>query len=111
MEQTDDNILALIAANGGIQAKAIASKLGTDKKTINSALYSRLRTKVKQDKKYGWWLNETKGVVGKDEVKVHDTPVTKLSKYYLDCLNFDDVGGVQSITILRRLAEREFLPS
>ena len=94
MELTDDNILAIIAANGGIQAKAIASKLGTDKKTINSVLYSRLRTKVKQDKKYGWWLKETKGVAGKDEVQVHDTPVTKLSKYYLDCLNFDDVGGV-----------------
>jgi hypothetical protein len=47
----------------------------------------------------------------KDEVKVHDTPVTKLSKYYLDCLNFDDVGCVQSITILERLAEREFLQS
>ena len=53
MEPTDDNILALIAANGGIQAKVIASKLGTDKKTINSALYSRLRTKVKQDNEYG----------------------------------------------------------
>ena len=48
---------------------------------------------------------------GEIEVKVHDTPVKKLSKYYLDCLNFDDVGGVQSITILERLAEREFLQS
>ena len=57
MELTDDNILAIIAANGGIQAKAIASKLGTDKMTINSALYSRLRTKVKQDNKYDWKEN------------------------------------------------------
>ena len=94
METKDEEILSLISSNGGIQAKVIAKKLGVDKKTINSALYSRLRTKVKQDKKYGWWVKEAKGVEEKNSVKIHDTPVTRLSKYYLDCLNFDDVGGV-----------------
>ena len=92
----DESILDAIKAKPGQKAKDIATQLGVDRRTVNSALYGRLRAKVKQDKAYRWYLKGASGIDQreKDSPKQLDTPLAKLCSYYLDCLSYDDVGGV-----------------
>ena len=95
MAELDDKILQIIRANPGRKAKDIAQTLGVERKSVNAALYGPLRSKVKQDKAYRWHPKDAPGVEARDEVpKALDTPLARLSKYYLDCLSHDDLGGV-----------------
>lgn len=92
MSNLDEQILAAIKAKPGQKAKAIADRLGVDRKQVNSTLHSRLRGKVQQDKSYRWYpMTERRS----DEApKPLNTPLAKLCRYYLDCLSHDDLGGV-----------------
>ncbi len=89
-------ILNLLQAKPGQKARDIATQLGVDKSTINSLLHGLLQGDVTQDKSYRWWLK------GPAEVKKRqpkspqnlDTPLARLCRYYLDCLNHDDQGGL-----------------
>jgi len=91
------------AGPGGILAKDIAQKIGSDKKTVNSALYKELRGSVSQKPDYKWTTlgkypqrNESKTQTTTPEAP--KTTLSKLCQYYLACLGDDalDVSAFSS---------------
>lgn len=94
--ELDQQILELIKSEPGQKARYFASKLGVDRSLVNSALYSRLKGKVYQDKSYRWYLKNAAEIdnLENDKTQRLDTIVARLSRYYLDCLSHDDLGGV-----------------
>lgn len=91
-----ERILEILRAKPGQKARDIAALLGVDRSVVNSALHGGLRAQVVQDKSYRWWpkgaANVERRKSGQSEKL--DTPLAKLCRYYLDCLNYDDQGGV-----------------
>lgn len=91
-------ILALLAKKDGLLAREMGDVLGRDKREINSLLYGSLRGKVVQDRKHRWSLKKvapttpTATAVGADEEPFADTELSKLCRYYLACLGFDETG-------------------
>jgi very-short-patch-repair endonuclease len=96
MTELDDRILQALEARPGQKAAQIAAVLGVDRQLVNSALYRRLRGRVRQDKSYRWYLKASSGIdkQEKEGPKRLDTALARLCRYYLDCLSQDDVGGV-----------------
>ncbi len=96
MTDLDLQILEAIMLKPGQKAKDIAMRLGVDRNLVNSALYGRLKGKVQQDKSYRWFPKDAAAVPGRSdqEPRQLDTPLARLSRYYLDCLNQDDLDGV-----------------
>jgi very-short-patch-repair endonuclease len=94
LETFDHLILEALESTPGLKAKDIADKIGSDKKSVNSALFGRLKTKVTQDKNYRWYIRGKQPVSGQETAaKQLDTQLARLSRYYLDCLSYDDLGG------------------
>lgn len=95
----EQNILELLNKTPGLKAKDIARELGLEKRDVNSALYGRLKTQLTQDKEYRWWpkgsrpKSESRGA---EEQKKLNTPLARLSRYYLDCLSQDNDQGVSA---------------
>lgn len=96
MDDVSGTIFQIVTENPGIMAKDIARKLGLQKREVNSALYGKLKNRVYKDQKHKWY---PKGVsppkpVTTDQQKRLNTPLAKLSRYYLDCLSNDYTEGV-----------------
>jgi very-short-patch-repair endonuclease len=91
-------ILEILRAKPGQKARDIATQLGVDRSVVNSELYGPLRDQVIQDKSYRWWPRGAANVEGpkSNQLRKLDTPLAKLCRYYLDCLNYDDQGGVSA---------------
>jgi len=90
-----DRILSLLKATNGLKANQMAFHLNTDPMEINSLLYGKLRDKVWQDKLYRWWLRSSKSAEQPHiSISHKDTILSKICRYYLDCLSHDDIGGV-----------------
>lgn len=90
----DQKILDYLAAHPNVPAWNIGRALGIDKQKINSLLYGALKGKVIQDNSYCWQLTDDENT-NKDEITVTtwpDTPLSRLSRYYLACLGQDDAG-------------------
>ncbi len=89
-------VLELLQAKPGQKAKDIATHLGVDRSTINSLLYGPLQHDVTQDKSYRWWPKDAPEVKKRQRESPQklDTPLARLCRYYLDCLNHDDQGGL-----------------
>jgi very-short-patch-repair endonuclease len=90
----EDIVLEQINMSPGSKASQIASRIGIEKKKVNSLLHGRLKNKVRQDKSYRWWPKEKRIAKQQEEIAKFDTPLSQLCKYYLDCLSQDDLGGV-----------------
>ncbi|MDY7011007.1 MAG: AAA domain-containing protein, partial [Planctomycetota bacterium] len=84
-------------------AKDLAAQLGVNRKLVNSALHGRLRNKVQQDKSYRWYPKDAAGVEKHEgqRPKQLNTPLARLCRYYLDCLNHDDLSGVSEFAASR----------
>jgi very-short-patch-repair endonuclease len=67
-----------------------------DRSQVNAALYGLLRGRAVQDESYRWWpADRTSSQARKTEhAPKTDTPLARLCRYYLDCLNHDDQGGL-----------------
>src|ERR1700704_3798724 len=91
-----DRILQAIEASPGIKAKDVATRLGVDRAAVNSVLYGTLRHRTTQDSSYRWWPKRKTNIQQADDVLQTriDTPLARLCRYYLDCLNHDDQGGL-----------------
>lgn len=91
-------IIQELRDNPGQKAKYIAKELGVDKALVNSLLYGQLRPNVRQNEKYEWFLKED--FVFKEKQKVQSksphTYLTKLCKYYLECLSLTDEKGISA---------------
>ena len=96
LSELEQRILEAIIAKPGQKSKDIASQLNIDKQLVNSALYSKLRNKIKQDKSYRWYPKDAVDIRSDEENQAQrlNTPLAKLCRYYLDCLGHDDLGGV-----------------
>ena len=92
----EDDILATLSRKPGLKGREIASQLGLDKGLVNSTLYKlRLRKLTWQDGAYRWFPKTAGIESSRQTVQPQlDTPLTKLSRYYLHCLSLDDEGGV-----------------
>jgi very-short-patch-repair endonuclease len=89
-----ERILEQLKAKPRQLAREIAQALGVDKQEINSVLYGKLRGTVEQDKNYRWSVRSGQKPGAAAQAPKLDTPLAKLSRYYLDCISFDDEGGV-----------------
>ena len=93
-----EKILELLRSSPGLKAKEIARELGLDKRDVNSLLYGKLKSRLAQDKEYRWW---PKGARPKSDVdqpgepQKLNTPLARLSRYYLDCLSQDSEAGIR----------------
>lgn len=96
MTDIQRKILEAITAKPGQKAKDIASGLGLDRNTINSALHGILKTKVRQDNTYRWYPRDTAGSNARlvPESQELNTALARLCRYYLDCISQDDLDGV-----------------
>lgn len=90
----EDDILAAVKREPGLKGREIATRLGLDKTLVNSTLY-RLRSRrlAWQDGGYRWFLKSASTEPRQAEKPKLDTPLAKLSRYYLHCLSLDDEGG------------------
>jgi very-short-patch-repair endonuclease len=89
-----EKILAKLKDAPGQLARDMAAEFGVDKKEVNSLLYGRLKGKVWQDKTYRWFSqSESRQQSTDDQPGYANTPLAKLSRYYLACMGQDE-GGV-----------------
>ena len=68
MTKLEQSILDIVRASPGIKAKDIASKLGIDKGSVNSALYGPLRALCFQNESYQWFSNKEDAKPAADEL-------------------------------------------
>lgn len=95
MNDLEKRILDQVRYKPGQKTREIASQLGVERHVVNSALYGRLKQEVRQDKGYRWYPNDVANSAGgQGNQRQLDTPLARLSRYYLDCLSHDDLGGV-----------------
>lgn len=99
MTDSNSRILQALEGKPGQKASELAVSLSVDRQVVNSALHGPLKGKVRQDKEYRWYLKGSSGIDKEvaGVLKRLDTPLSRLCRYYLDCLSHDDLGGVSEI--------------
>lgn len=96
MSNLDQQIIEILKKKPRQKATEIALQLQIDKQLVNSALYGRLKGRVTQDNTYRWSLGQAiRPEPRQDGPKPLNTPLAILCRYYLDCLSYDDLGGVR----------------
>jgi superfamily I DNA and/or RNA helicase/very-short-patch-repair endonuclease len=91
----EDDILAALTREPGSKGREIASRLGLDKSLVNSTLFKlRLRKLAWQDSGYRWFLKSASPESRQTVQPQLDTPLSRLCRYYLQCLSLDDEGDV-----------------
>lgn len=96
MSDLEQRIIEILEKKPRQKATEIALQLQIDKKLVNSALYGQLKGKVTQDNTYRWSLIKVNRIEPRQEsYKPLNTPLAILCRYYLDCLSYDDLGGVR----------------
>ena len=93
-QELADRILEQLRSKPRLLARDLATVLGVDKQGINSALYGKLKGLVSQDKNYRWSIHTGQKTAQPAERQKLDTPLARLCRYYLECISFDDEGGV-----------------
>lgn len=101
-----ERIIDHLRRNPGQYAREIAQALACDKAEVNSCLYGALGGQVTQTHPYRWAVADSSQTttIAAEPVKL-DTILAKLSRYYLDCISFDDEGGASFF------AESKFAPN
>ena len=91
----EDDVLTTLTREPGLKGREIASRLGLDKSVVNSALYKLRSQKLAwQNASYSWFPKSANRETDQTVRPQLDTPLTKLSRYYLHCLSLDDESGV-----------------
>jgi hypothetical protein len=96
-KQNKDRISELLASKPGLRSKQIAQELGIERTDVNSILYGELRHKFKQDQDYQWWpqeLTTTSRREAPKRVEIRNSLLSRLCRYYLDCLSQDQEDGI-----------------
>lgn len=96
---TEDKIIEVLKKGKPLKAKEIASQIdGLTAKEINAILYGKLRSKVTQNNNYQWSLtnnDDNAQFISRPEASLKkDTPLSKLSSYYLECISKDLDNGI-----------------
>lgn len=99
----ENQILTILAKEGSLKAREIVDKLyllykvNHDKTEVNRCLYYKLNFKVIQDNQYRWRLRikaEQNFVTETQKIQIPNTPLAKLTSYYLDCIAKDMDDGI-----------------
>jgi very-short-patch-repair endonuclease len=94
-ESLAERVLAALKAKPGQKALELAAALSADRGEINALLHGELKGLCIQDSKYRWQLAaDGPKITAADSPKVADTPLSRLCRYYLACVGFDDESGV-----------------
>lgn len=94
-ESLAERILETLKAKPGQRAGELAAALSTDREAINSLLYGRLKGRCIQDAKYRWKLtSDSPSISPSSPASFADTPLSRLCRYYLACVGYEDEGGV-----------------
>ena len=83
----------------GLTAKEIANILHTDRTTVNQVLYGSLKGQCVMDASYRWRLNNHGPAVPvEDQAAVisADPLLSKVCKYYLNCLSLDNTNKIST---------------
>ncbi len=100
MKSLEEKIITILENKGALKAKDITNIINQeygddyDKKDINRALYYKLNSKVSQDKNYCWNIGKEARKNEPEILPITQTPLTKLSSYYIECLSKDMDAGV-----------------
>ncbi len=87
------SILSKLKEAPGQLARDLAAEFDVDKKEVNSLLYGRLKGKVWQDKSYRWFPQDgAQSPAVDDQPGYANTPLARLSRYYLACMGQDESG-------------------
>jgi len=92
-------ILKLIReSDEGLTTTQIAKQLGVDRTQIKNLLYDSLKGQLKQDKKYQWHLisQNNHKIPAQPNVNDSNSTLSKLVRYYQECLSFDNQQGVST---------------
>lgn len=94
--KTSDLILQQLASTPGKTGRELGTLLSLDKSLVNSELYKlKSAGRVYQDSSYRWFTGSpAKGSARDAATPGPDTPLSRLCRYYLQCLSLDDQGGV-----------------
>ena len=98
----EEKILEVLKEGQPLKGKEIAALLtnryglAVDKTEVNSLLYHNLRDKATQNKSYQWSLKKEgeKPVRSVNSTLQNNTPLAKLSNYYLECISKDMAEGI-----------------
>ena len=115
MSDLRESILAIVKSKPGLRARDIAEALGVDRDIVRAVLNGPLKGEVQQGRTYRWYPVE--GTEATTHAKAQgrsDTLLSRLSRYYLECISHDDLGGVsefaESRSSLPTYVELERLP-
>ena len=96
----EQRILAVLRANPrGLTARDMANILHTDRTTVNQILYGPLRGQCVMDASYRWRLNNHGPAISvEDQAAVisADPLLSKVCKYYLNCLSLDNTNKIST---------------
>jgi hypothetical protein len=92
---TAEQVFSLLQSKDGLLAREIADILNAERSMINSLLYGPLQNKCYRDDSYRWHitLRTTTQATPQERVKTDDI-LSKLCKYYLNCLSVDTGNGI-----------------
>ncbi|NVN96641.1 AAA family ATPase [Candidatus Nomurabacteria bacterium] len=94
----ENQIIEVLKEGKPLRANEIASRIdGVTEREVASVLNRQLRTKIIQNSRYQWSLisnNSTLVANTNPEGFKKDTPLSKLSSYYLECISKDLDNGI-----------------
>lgn len=98
MNDLEDRVLQLVRREPGHRADEIAAQLDADRRGVVTALYGSLREHVRQDRTYRWFPKETfTPDLRRSRLESPEaSPLSRLCRYYLECLSHDDLGEVSA---------------
>lgn len=92
----DASILNYLMTKPGQKADEIAKALNSTRTEINQRLYGALKERVRQDNAYRWSVVSGAATIPSGASAQHqpppDTDLSRLCRYYLACLGYDDTG-------------------
>lgn len=95
-EELTERILSALKTEPAQRASDLASRLGIDRKAVNQCLFHELAGRVVQDSGYRWSLRHAVRLpaAAKDAPTNSLTELSRLCRYYLECIGSDTGDGV-----------------
>ncbi|MDD9868336.1 MAG: AAA domain-containing protein [Gammaproteobacteria bacterium] len=114
MNEVEKGILRAVANNPGLQIKDIKQMLDIGIDDVEQALSGQIKSKLRQDKACRWYLKETSSTENLEESSEQPDPsLTRLCRYYLDCLSQDTPSSVSEFATSKygqKYVELDVLP-
>lgn len=104
----EDRILNHLASNPGLKGSQIASALGAERREVNRCLHGPLMGRVRQDSTYRWYLAGASAPQLQSEAPEHQSELTDLCRYYLECLACDADQGA-SVFAASRFGDPDYV--